>query len=78
MKVTVKKSSIKFKDIKPGYVYELTNGAKLIKLSNTAAAVISGYCDSEYFAIADGYLDEKTYPIKQVFGKLTEVVIGEE
>ena len=77
MKVTVKKSSIEFKDIKPGYVYELTNGAKLIKLSNAAAA-ISGYCDSEYFAIVNGYLDEKTHPINQVFGKLTEVVIGEE
>jgi hypothetical protein len=82
MKITIKESAQKQKEIKlenlePGTIIGFGEdhpiGLVVDKINGKKEIVLLVYCDgSNWFEIMKGY---KTYPIKKILGKITEIIV---
>ena len=81
MKVTVKPESkkevceIPFDKIPIGSVYEVSDGAVLLKVTATDAIIFAGNGGCDFFGMAHSY---KTFSAAKILGKLTEIIVEEE
>lgn len=75
MKITVREKqekTIPYDEIKPGQVYEIENGTKLLKLKEQNAIVLSYSDGRDWLGIARGL---KIFPAVKILGTIKEIIV---
>jgi len=61
-------------EIEPGTVYEVLDGAAILKVDAKNAVLLKGHAGCDFLGIAHGY---KNYCATKILGRLKEIIVEE-